>query len=194
MIERNTNRSQCAMMISAALLTSFVAANATYAADTEKGGTERHTHHVVGLFCVEREADLREAIGQMPGVAFISANYKKAEVILSYDAKVLFPKLKDDQRIQRLDNVLKSVSSHTFSIKPSRTIDDDKLTMIKIPVEGLDCKACSYGAYRAIQGIDGVEIATASFKTGMVTAMIDSKRTNRQALETALKQRGVAVK
>lgn len=195
MIEQITSCKRYCITASMILFAVFAfSAESTHAADAKKKTVERHTHHVVGLFCVEREADLREAVKQLPDLVFVSADFNKAEVVLSYDTKVLFPNMNDGQRVQRLDNMFKSVSSHTFSIKPLRPIADDKLTLIKIPVAGLDCKACSYGAYRAVHGIDGVEIATASFKAGLVTALIDPKKTNRIALEAALKQRGVAVK
>jgi copper chaperone CopZ len=61
-------------------------------------------------------------------------------------------------------------------------------------VLGLDCKGCCLGAYESIAKIEGVEQATASFKLGLVTALIDPAKTNRAALETALKQRNVTLK
>ena len=69
----------------------------------------------------------------------------------------------------------------------------EKLTLVEIPVVGLDCKACCLGAYEAIYRLEGVEQATASFKDGLVTAWIDASKTDRAQLETALKQRGVEV-
>ena len=42
--------------------------------------------------------------------------------------------------------------------------------------------------------MDGVEQATASFKDGKVTALIDPARTSRDALVDALKKRQVNVK
>lgn len=73
-------------------------------------------------------------------------------------------------------------------------VPKDKLARIEIEVVGLDCKACSYAAYRAIYQIEGVARATASFKDGKVTALIDPKETNRPALEEALKKKGVILK
>ncbi|HTU22227.1 MAG TPA: hypothetical protein VMG10_29580 [Gemmataceae bacterium] len=42
--------------------------------------------------------------------------------------------------------------------------------------------------------IDGFETATASFREGRMTALIDPAKTNRATLEAALKKRGVDVK
>ena len=66
--------------------------------------------------------------------------------------------------------------------------------LVEIPVVGLDCKACCLAAYEAIYKLEGVERATASFKDGLVTAWIDSEKTDRTKLEAALKQRNVTLK
>src|SRR5262249_16441621 len=95
---------------------------------------------------------------------------------------------------QRFENLLRTASGHTFAIKPLRTIPLDKLQLIEIPVAGLDCKACSLAAYEAIYKLEGVERATASFREGRVTALIDPTKTDRTKLEAALKKRGVEVK
>lgn len=69
----------------------------------------------------------------------------------------------------------------------------EKLQFVEIRVVGLDCLACGLGAYEAVQNVEGVETATASFKTGLVTAWIDPEKTDRSKLEEALKQRGVEI-
>lgn len=79
-------------------------------------------------------------------------------------------------------------------MKPLRTIELEKLKLVEIPVAGLDCKACCLGVYEAIYKLPGVEVATASFKIGLVTALIDADKVDRPTLEAALKQRGVQVK
>ena len=53
---------------------------------------------------------------------------------------------------------------------------------VVIPAAGLDCKACCLAAYETISGIDGVEQATASFKEGRITALIDPLKTDRAKL------------
>jgi copper chaperone CopZ len=62
-----------------------------------------------------------------------------------------------------------------------------------IPAAGLDCKACCLAAYEAVAAIDGVEQATASFKEGKITALIDPARTDPAKLEDALRKKGVSL-
>ena len=74
-----------------------------------------------------------------------------------------------------------------------RTTARDKLQTVVIPAAGLDCKACCLAAYEGISGIDGVEQATASFKEGKITALIDPTKTDKAKLEEALRKKGVTV-
>ena len=89
---------------------------------------------------------------------------------------------------------LLKLAAETFGAKPLRTTSLDKLKLIEIPVAGLDCKACSLAAYEAVYKLEGVERATASFREGKVTALIDPTKTDRAKLEAALKKREVDVK
>ena len=151
-------------------------------------------HQITGLFSADREQDLREAFKALPEIKLISIDLKTAEASVEYDAAKAFPGAKPEQIVEQFDNRLRNASRHTFGVKPLRTIDVEKLKLVEIPVAGLDCKACCLGAYEAIYRLPGVEVATASFKVGLVTALIDPEKVDRPTLEAALKQRGVQVK
>ena len=154
----------------------------------------RHKHQVTGLFSKDREADLRETFAAIDGVRLVDIEFKTAEITLEYDAAALFKKAKPEEIVKQLDNLVRNASHRTFGIKPLRTTPADKLTWIEIPVAGLDCKACSLAAYEIVARIDGVEVATASFRDGLITAWIDPTKTSRDALKTVLKKREVDVK
>ena len=151
-------------------------------------------HQITGLFSTDRVPDLREAVDKIPDIKLVSVDFKTAEATFDYDPKKVFPNAKPEQIVQRLDGLLKSASNHTFGVKPLRTTPLDQLKLIEIPVAGLDCKACCLAAYEAVYKLDGVERATASFRDGLVTALIDPAKTDRAKLEAALKQRGVSLR
>lgn len=151
-------------------------------------------HQITGLFSTEREADLRETFKELPEFKLVSIDFKNAEASFEYDPAKVFPNAKPEQIIERFDNLLRQASRHTFGIKALRSLPKDKLTLIEIPVVGLDCKGCCLGAYDAIYRLPGVEMATASFKLGRVTALVNPEKIDRVELETALKQRGVQLK
>jgi len=153
------------------------------------------TLKVTGLFMPEREADLRSAVENAGSVKLESIDFDRAEVAFSYDPATEPFKDPDPEKLKTaIDQLLKGNSNHTFGAQLPSGIPKDKLERVEIPVAGLDCKACSYAAYRAIFQIEGVVRATASFKAGMITALIDPTKTNRPALQEALKQRGVDLK
>jgi hypothetical protein len=151
-------------------------------------------HRITGLFSPDREKDLREVVKQLPDVKLLSVDFKNAEATFEYDADKLLNRPKPEEIPQRFNDLLRPASNHTFGIEPLSTTPKDKLTLVEIPVVGLDCKACCLAAYESIYKIEGVEQATASFKEGLVTALINPEKTNRAALETALKSRGVTLR
>jgi len=155
---------------------------------------QQFKHRVTGLFNPEREADLREAVKKLTDVAIVSIDFDSAEVTFSYDSLKLLGKGNEPQLLERFDNMIRNASTHTFGIRALCTTPKEKLKRVEIPVVGLDCKGCELSAYEVIFKIEGVEQATCSFKAGMMTALIDPEKTNKGALEEALKKRNVTLK
>ena len=171
----------------------FLLASPFAAANDKPAKPERFTYRVTGLFAPDREADLRAAFRELPDVTLVAVDFDDAEITVEFVASKAFPGAKPEQVVERLDQQLRQATRSTFGVKPRRTVLRERLERVVIPVSGLDCKACSLAAYEIVARIDGVEQATASFKDGRVTALIDPARTNRAALEAALRQRGVRV-
>jgi copper chaperone CopZ len=158
-----------------------------------RGDESTVRYQITGLFCPEREADLQATFEKINEVKLLAVDYKSAVATLQYDPAAAFSGAKPEQVLERLDNLIRSASQQTFGVRALRTIPNDKLTLIEIPIVGLDCKACAWAAYGAVYKLEGVEQATASFKEGKVTALVDAAKTDRAKLEAALKQRGVTL-
>lgn len=162
----------------------------------------RACYRITGLFQPDRVEDLRRqggtltlregnatAVAKLDGV-----DYESAIVTFRYDADAApFRNRKPDQVIERLNQELRGPSRGAFQLFPVVATETVKLREERIPVAGLDCKGCAYGAYRAIAMIDGVERAVVSFKEGHVIARIDPAKTNRAALVDALRKAQVDV-
>ena len=86
-----------------------------------------------------------------------------------------------------------AIRQGTFGLKPPSSTPKNQLKRVEIPVLGLDCKACCLAAYEIVARLDGVEQATASFKEGRISALIDPKRIQITQIEAALKERGVTL-
>jgi len=163
------------------------------AAESASAEVQTVKHRITGLFSREREADLREVVKNLDEVAVVSIDFDASEVTFSYDPAKLFPKMKEKDWVERFDQLLKQNSKHTFGAKPVSTVPKDKLTRVEITVAGNDCKGCDLSAYEMVAKMDGVEQATASFKAGKVTALIDPSKTSRDAIVDLLKKRTVNV-
>jgi len=172
----------------------LLAVTAPVIAEDKPAQPQLATHRITGLFAPDREIDLRRALEQLPEVELISLNFDHAEATFRYDPAKAFPGTKPADIEKRFNDKLRSASSHTLGVQPlDPTIPKDKLTRIEIPVAGLDCRACSLAAYEIVAKIDGVYQATASFKEGRITALIDPTKTDRAALIAALTKRNVTV-
>lgn len=159
-----------------------------------RAAEETTKHRVIGLSEPDRQNDFREVIRTLPGVELVSLDLESTEATLKYDPAKLIsnynPKKPPTAEAiaKRLEELLQSAAHGTFSLKPVSTVAKDKLKAEEIGVGVLDCKGCRYGAYIAIAKIDGVERATVSSEKSTLTAWIDPSKTNRAALEDALKK------
>lgn len=154
---------------------------------------EKITYRVTGLFAPDREKDLRAAFEELPDFKLVAVNFDDAEITVEFAPAKLFPNQKPERVTELVNDKVRAVTRGTFGVKPRRTVARDKLEQVTIPAAGLDCKACCLAAYEAIAVIDGVEQATASFKDGKVTALIDPTKTNKGKLEDALRKKGVDI-
>ena len=163
------------------------------AASTQAGEL---TLRVTGLFSKDRVKDLRRAVEKIERVEIKSMDYETAKVTFIFETgdEPFKPNAAPEQIRSAIDSKLKNATRHTMTALLPAEIPKDKLSRIEIDVAGLDCKACSYAANRAIYQLKGVARATASFKDGKVTALIDLQETKRLALEEALEKKGVALK
>ncbi len=172
---------------------SLVVGSKTVRAQDQPANSKLIKHQITGLCCPEREKDLREAFAKLPKFKLMAIDYENAEVTVEYDPAKIWPGEKPERYVELFSNEIGSVSRYTFRAKPLRAKPLDKLKRIEIPVAGLDCPGCSFGAYRIIYELPGVETAAVDFKKGLVTALIDPEQTDRDTLKAALKKAGVDV-
>ncbi|MGY8769137.1 MAG: heavy-metal-associated domain-containing protein [Pirellulales bacterium] len=149
-------------------------------------------HQVTGLFSKERIDDLKMVFRtKVPEIKLSQINYDTAEITVEYDSTQALPNISAEEALKRLDQLVRTASNNTFGVKPLCATPREKLKLIKIPVAGLDCKACALAAYESVYRVEGVEQATVSFKKGLVTAWIQPHKISRLNLEEALRKKGV---
>lgn len=155
---------------------------------------ERLTYRLVGLFAPDREKDLRKGFEELTEFKLIAVDFAEAEITIEFAPAKLFPGQKPERVTELVNDKIRAVTGHTLGVKARRTVAREKLLAVEIPVAGCHCKACDLAAYEAVAGLDGVEQATASFKDGRVTALIDPTKTDKAKLEDALRKRQVDVR
>lgn len=163
------------------------------AQESSAAGARQIRYQITGLFSPDREQDLHDAMTQLPKIRLVSVDYKRAEAVFEYDPSEAFPDVAADKLIDHFSENLGKISQQTFGIRPLRTIPFEQLQKVEIPVTTMDCKGCSYAAYRIIFQLPGVEIARANFQEGKIEVLIDPSKIDRVALENKLKERGVQI-
>lgn len=149
---------------------------------------------VRGLFQPDRKNVLSSATKTMQNCRLVEVSYEKATASFVYDDEAQgFKKAKPEQVLQQIDNQVRNLTNHTFSIMPRSILGEDKVQRIDFTVEGLDCLGCSYGLYSTVEKLQGVERAYASFHEGRLTVFVDPTKTNREALAEVLKKREIKV-
>ncbi|MCA8993252.1 MAG: DUF1592 domain-containing protein [Planctomycetaceae bacterium] len=153
------------------------------------------TVRVAGLFMPERAEAFRELIQRFPDVELKSLDAATAEATIQYAAESgTFKNANSDQVIERLNNMVRQVSTGLFSVKPVGELPHDQLQQVEFDIIGLDCKACSLAVHDILLRNNGVIHATASFQDGKAIAWIDPAQTNHAELVTALKKSNVTLK
>jgi formylglycine-generating enzyme required for sulfatase activity/copper chaperone CopZ len=181
--------------VAASLLISCLAS----AAEELPPGTIRVVWQVRGLFCPECEGEFRtQVVERLQGIQVVDVDVQSAEATLEFDPAVAFgPHLRNAKPEQLLGAFNAKLSPRKppsiFSVHARRTKPLDKLCWIEIPFEGLDCDACAYGVYLFIMESGGVEQATANYRTGLATALIDPEVFDERALRRKLVGRNIGV-
>jgi hypothetical protein len=158
-------------------------------------GSHQLTLRVQGLFDAGRSVALEEALKRIREVKLLRIDHELAEATLAYDPHCnLFRNASADVMRERLDHLLRPLSNHTLAFKAHSPLPREAWERLEIPIGGLDCQACCLSAYEALALTEGVEQATASFRTGLAVVWIDPTRTNRLVLEQALEQRGATIR
>jgi copper chaperone CopZ len=137
---------------------------------------------------------LLNAAKALENCRLVGVDYDTARATFTYDDEAQgFRKAKPEQVLQQIDNQLRKLSNHTFTLLQPGTLPEAGLQRIDFTIEGLDCLGCSYGAYSAVAALEGVDRATASFHDGKLTAFIDPAKTSREALAEVLKKKEIKV-
>ena len=160
------------------------------------GEDKEYRWRLTSLFQRDRVEEVRQAIESMnPEVKVLDIDYSTSIATLKFDAKKLYPGARTEKNL--VYQFGQSLRTHTRGVVESLAIPDtptDKIKEVTIPIAGLDCKGCSYGAYLSVYKLPGVDYATASFHKGELYARIDTRTdTSEQTLREALLKKKITL-
>jgi mercuric ion binding protein len=148
---------------------------------------------ILGLFSPARVEALREAFGSIEDAALKKIDYETAHATFEIRSDKAWKDVPAEKLPERIDQALRQASRSTFSAAPASETPPDRLEEAAIAAGGCACRACELAAYEAVAKVEGVERATVSFAESSIVVRFDRERTNRPAIEEALKKRGVTL-
>lgn len=148
---------------------------------------------VVGLFSPSRVETLREAAASIEEASLQDVDFDDAHATFEILPDKGWKDVPADQLAERIDQALRQASRSTISAAPASETPAERLERAEIAAGGCVCRACELAAYEAVTRVEGVEWATVSFSDSRIVVRFDREKTNRAALETALKERGVTL-
>ncbi len=163
----------------------------------------RVTYRLVGLFCPEREEELRALWAEeMPEIEVLAVDSLSGEATFEFDpVAALGPQAKaaDPERIRALFNE----KAHAASRRKYPGYPDwdrvfmalpwsppDSFQYVEIPIEGIDCKACALAMYERLVELDGIKHAQVSFHDGRAIVLVDPVKFDEFAARQKLQQQG----
>lgn len=161
-----------------------------------RAGDTEHTFRVTSLFEPERVPEFRAFMAEkFPEIAVLACDFETGEARLRVDpaklkelSAVRTPELIRD----KLASLLRGASRGVFDLLPLVDVPPEEVVDARIPIQGLDCRGCSYGVYRVVSKIDGVLYTAASFHAGEAHVRFDRRKTSLQAVEEELDKKRIA--
>jgi len=165
------------------------AADTTVIDESRPAEKVRVTYRIRGLFCPEREEELRGLwAAELPAIKLLAVDSLRGEAMFEFDpVAALGPPAKaaDAERMRSLFNEKVHAASlrkypgywpwlSVFTAVPSSPAES--LQHVEIPLEGIDCQACSLALHDRLVQLDGIEHAQVSFHDGRAILLVDPSK------------------
>ncbi len=85
------------------------------------------------------------------------------------------------------------VACHNLTQKPEQTDAPVELVELTLHVTGMTCGGCENAVIGALEEIDGIDTATASYVDEQVSVMYDPQKTSAEAITEIIKNTGYTV-
>ncbi len=149
---------------------------------------------ISGMTCTSCEEHVKHAVNGLAGVLESSVNYKEGTASVKFDeSKISVPKLVEainatgyNVEKYELQNPGNIVTASTFQEAAS-------VNKIELLVKGMTCSGCEEHVKHAVNELDGVIEASASYKDGKAVISYDASKTSLEKIKVAINSTGYKV-
>lgn len=167
--------------------------------------TIRSTYRIRGLFCPEREEELRVLWkAELPDIKVLKVDSLLGEATFEFDPVIaLGPAAKAAPPETLLAAFNQKVLEASRRQYPGYPIWESVFTLVphtppetlqhvEMSIEGLDCKACALGFHEMLVKLPGVQHAQVSFRDGRAIVLVDPIRFDELAVRLALAEQSTS--
>ena len=155
---------------------------------------------IKGMMCGHCEKTVSEAAKSVKGVTKASSDYKKGQVLVSYDTSITDLESIKKAIIASGYEVIDEEEACPVPLKQAVTLPLVKkevksggIQKITLKLTGMTCASCAQNIEKVLNKIDGVKKATVNFSVEKATIEYDSGKVDPAAFETAIAGIGYGV-
>lgn len=149
---------------------------------------------ISGMTCTGCEEHVKHAVNALDGVLESSANYEKGTASVKFDeSKILVTKLVEainatGYKVEKYD-----LQNSTNIIQTSTFQESSTVNKIEFAVKGMTCSGCEEHVKHAVNELDGIIEASASYKDGKAVINYDASKTSPEKIKEAINSTGYKV-
>lgn len=150
-----------------------------------------------GMTCAGCEEHVKHAVNEVEGVLESSADYEEGTAMVKFDAaKVSVGKIVDavnstGYSIEKFD--LQSLAQSKKTVQDVSSFKPAAVNIMEIKVAGMTCGACEEQLKHAVNDMDGIIDASASYKEGIAIIRYDGSRISSEKIRAAIRREGYKV-
>ncbi|MBL7870991.1 MAG: mercuric transport protein MerTP [Cyclobacteriaceae bacterium] len=149
---------------------------------------------IAGMTCTSCEEHVKHAVNELEGVLESSANYKEGTASVKFDdSKITVDKLTEAINATGYKVEKYEIQNSASVVKTSSVFQAASVNKIELLVKGMTCSGCEEHIKHAVNELDGVIEASASYKDGKAVISYDASKTSPKKIKEAINGTGYKV-
>lgn len=152
---------------------------------------------IKGMTCISCEEHVKHAVNALDGVLEASADYEDGTANVKFnDAKVSVEKIVDainstGYKVEEYE--LQSSTQSNNAVHDVSSLQEAAVNKIEFQIKGMTCSGCEGHVKHAVNQLEGVIEASASYKDGKAVISYDASKTSPEKIKEAINSTGYKV-